>query len=236
MKKRRARVVLETQNLRYAYPNSENWILRGVDLKVRQNEMVAIAGRVGAGKSTLLRHLNGIIKPQHGDVIINGESINENPKKPFHQEVGLLFENPDDQIFYPIVADDIAFGPRNLGIPKSDVYDRVIQASEEVRILHLLERETTTLSFGEKTLVAIAGLLAMKPDILLLDTPEVGVDLWTKPEILNLLLKLKLRHTVVVSTNDIDILNLADRILVLWDGKIRGDYDGFKAFMDAFTA
>ncbi|MHA2168522.1 MAG: energy-coupling factor ABC transporter ATP-binding protein [Candidatus Kariarchaeaceae archaeon] len=235
MSRKRKQVVLETQNLRYTYPNSGTWILRGVNLKVKDLEMVAVAGRVGAGKSTLLRHLNGIIKPQHGDVRINGESVKENPNKPFHQEVGLLFENPDDQIFYPIVADDIAFGPRNLGIPKSEVYDRVIQASEEVRILHLLERETSTLSFGEKTLVAIAGLLAMKPDILLLDTPEVGVDLWTKPEVLNLLLKLKMGHTVVVSTNDIDILNLADRILILWDGKIRGDFDGFNAFMEAYT-
>ncbi|MHA2250091.1 MAG: energy-coupling factor ABC transporter ATP-binding protein [Candidatus Kariarchaeaceae archaeon] len=227
----RRKIVLETKNLRYAFPNTSKWILQGVNLKVKRLEMVALTGRFGTGKSTLMRHLNGIIKPQVGDVIINGESVKENPEKPFHQEVGLLFENPDDQIFYPEVADDIAFGPRNLGLSKDEVHERIINACEEVKILHLIERETSTLSFGEKTLVAIAGLIAMNPSILLLDTPEVGVDLWTKPDILNLILKLKMKHTLVVSTNDIDILNLADRILLLWDGKIRGNYNGLQQFM-----
>lgn len=229
------KIVLKTSNLRYAYPNTTRWILNGVNLSIKKNEMVGIAGKYGSGKSTLLRHLNGIIKPLSGDVIINGESVRDNPKKSFHKEVGLLFENPDDQIFYPVVADDIAFGPRNLSLSKDAVYDRVIYACEEVNILHLLERETASLSFGEKTLVAIAGLLAMNTNILLLDTPEVGVDLWTKPNILNLLLKLKINHTLVISTNDIDMLNLTDRILLLWDGKIKGNYRGFQAFMNALS-
>ena len=231
----RKKIVIETKDLRFAYPNTSKWILTGVNLKIKHKEIVALAGRMGTGKSTLLRHLNGIFKPQVGDVLINGHSVKENPNRLFHQEVGLLFENPDDQIFYPIVVDDIAFGPRNQGLSKSEVNKKILKACEEVKILHLLERETTSLSFGEKTLVAIAGLLAMESEILLFDSPEVGLDLWTKPGILNLLLKLKMNHTMVISTNDIDILNLADRILLLWDGRIRGSYPDFQSFMTALS-
>ena len=231
----RKKIVIETKDLRFAYPNTSKWILTGVNLKIKHKEIVALAGKMGTGKSTLLRHLNGIFTPQAGDVLINGQSVKENPNRLFHQEVGLLFENPDDQIFYPIVVDDIAFGPRNQGLSKSEVNKKILKACEEVKILHLLERETTSLSFGEKTLVAIAGLLAMESEILLFDSPEVGLDLWTKPGILNLLLSLKMNHTMVISTNDIDILNLADRILLLWDGKIRGDYPDFQSFMKALS-
>ena len=110
--------VLEIKNLEFKFPSSQKMLLRGINLEVQRNQLVAIVGKIGGGKSTLLQHMNGIYKPQSGDVIINGKSVVNQPNYPFHQEVGLLFENPDDQIFYPIVADDIAFGPRNLKFPQ----------------------------------------------------------------------------------------------------------------------
>ncbi|MCH8907306.1 MAG: ABC transporter ATP-binding protein [Candidatus Heimdallarchaeota archaeon] len=228
-------VVLQVSDLFFIYPKTSKQILNGVNLEIYQNEMVSITGKLGNGKSTLLRHLNAILKPQIGDVLIKQISVAENPNRSFHQEVGLLFENPDDQIFYPVVSDDIAFGPRNLGLSKNKVYQRVIEACEQLGILHLLERETSSLSFGEKTLVALAGILAMRNDIILLDSPEIGLDLWTKPDILKLLHSLKTEHTIVITTNDLDILRLSDRIFLLWDGKIRDVYNDFSLFKKAMS-
>jgi cobalt/nickel transport system ATP-binding protein len=227
--------VLEIKNLEYTFQDTQTKLLKGVNLEVKRNQLVAIVGRIGGGKSTLLQHMNGLIKPQSGDVIINGKSVTQRPNYPFHQEVGLLFENPDDQIFYPIVADDIAFGPRNLKFPQNVVNSRVTRAAEEVGILHLLERDTGTLSYGEKTLVALAGILAMNCKIILMDSPEIGLDLWSRPKILDLIDQLRVQHTLVVSTNDTDMLKRADRILLLWNGKIRNtflSYETFRASMN----
>jgi cobalt/nickel transport system ATP-binding protein len=228
-------IVLETKNLKYTYPGHQRSILRGVNLEIEKNTLTAIVGQIGGGKSTLLRHLNGILVPQNGDVLINGKSVVENPKSTYHQEVGLLFENPDDQIFYPIVADDIAFGPRNMNLKNDIIQRRVIQAAEELEILDLLERETNNLSFGEKTLVALAGILAMRTKIILMDSPELGLDLWSKPKILDLLEKLKSDHTLVVSTNDRDMLRRSDKIILLWNGKVRGEYQNYSSFRTALS-
>lgn len=223
-------VVIETRNLMYTHPKTRQRILKGVDLQIYKNEIVAITGKVGSGKSSLLRHLNGIFQAQIGEVEINGINISGDTDVAFSHQIGLLFENPDDQIFYPIVVDDVAFGPRNQNLPKEEISQRVLDACNSLDILHLLERETSTLSLGEKTLVAIAGIIAMKSEIILLDTPEVGLDLWTKPQILKLIMNLKKDHTIVITTNDLDIIRTADRILLFWNGKIRDEYKNFNEF------
>ncbi|MDH5646499.1 MAG: energy-coupling factor ABC transporter ATP-binding protein, partial [Candidatus Heimdallarchaeota archaeon] len=176
-----------------------------------------------------------LITPQMGDVYINGISVKENSKKSFHTEVGLLFENPEDQLYYPIVADDIAFGPRNLKLNKKEIYRRVIQSSKELNILHLMERETSTLSFGEKTLVALAGMLAMNTKIILMDSPEIGLDFWSKPILIRLLERLKLNHTIVMCTNDTSLLKRADKILLLWKGKIREEFVDYREFRSSLS-
>lgn len=223
-------IAIDLNDVHYYYTRAQGKILKGVTLQVEHNLFNVIVGRIGDGKSTLLKLMNGIFRPSEGEVVINGKSVIANPSYPFHQEVGLLFENPADQIFYPIVADDVAFGPRNLKMTKDEVQKRVISACEEVEILHLLERETNTLSYGEKTLVALAGILAMKPKIIIMDSPEIGLDLWTKPKILNLIQKLRLYHTLIISTNDKDIIRLADRIHVLWDGKVKDTFLSYEKF------
>ena len=144
--------------------------------------------------------------------------------------MGFLFENPDHQIFYPIVADDVAFGPRNLGLSKSEINSRVVQACRDVEILHLLERETASLSLGEKTLVALAGVLSMRPKILLLDAPGVGLDIWTKSKVTNLLQELANHTTLVISSNDTEFLEIADRIFLLHNGKVVGKYKNYQNF------
>ncbi len=223
-------VSVETKNLHYTNPKTRQKVLKGVDLKIYTNEIIIITGKVGSGKSTLLRHLNGINEAQIGEVEINGINITGDTEAAFTHRIGLLFENPEDQIFYPIVVDDVAFGPRNQNLSKEEISERVLEAANSVNIVPLLERETSSLSFGEKTLVAIAGILAMKPEIILLDTPEVGLDLWTRPSVLRLILNLKKNHTVVIATNDLDIIRTADRILLLWNGKIQSEYKNFNEF------
>lgn len=223
-------ISVETKNLHYTNPKTRQKVLRGIDLKIYTNEIVVVTGKVGSGKSTLLRHLNGINDAQIGEVEINGINISGDTEAAFTHRIGLLFENPEDQIFYPIVVDDVAFGPRNQNLSKEEISERVLEAANSVNIVTLLERETSSLSFGEKTLVAIAGILAMKPEIILLDTPEVGLDLWTRPNVLRLILNLKKEHTVVIATNDLDIIRTADRILLLWNGKIQSEYKNFNEF------
>lgn len=223
-------IIIETRNLIYTHPKTRQRILKGVDLKIYKNEIVAITGKVGSGKSTLFKHLNGIIQAQIGEVEIHGINISGDEEAAYTHKIGLLFENPDENLFYPIVVDDIAFGPRNQNLSKEEISKRVLDACSSVGILHLLERETSSLSLGEKTLVTLAGIIAMKSEILLLDTPEVGLDLWTKPEILRLILNLKKNHTIVIATNDLDVMRSVDRILLLWNGKLREEYKNFAEF------
>lgn len=227
---REKKVSVETINLHYTNPKTRQRILRGVDLKIHTNEIVVITGKVGSGKSILLRHLNGINDAQIGEVLINGINIEGDTEAAFNHKIGLLFENPEDQIFFPDVVSDISFGPRNQNLSNEVIYERVLEACKSLDIMHLLERETSSLSLGEKALVALAGILAMKPEIILLDTPEVGLDLWTRPNVLRLILNLKKEHTVIIATNDLDIIRTADKIVLLWNGKINEEYKNFAEF------
>lgn len=222
-------VIIDIRAIHFKYPGTEIKQLNGLTMKINEYEITVIVGKVGSGKSSVLKHINGLNKPSKGHVLVAGEDIT-NRDSVFHKEIGFLFENPEDQIFYPTVAEDVAFGPRNLGLKRNEINRRVIEACEEVEILHLLERETLSLSLGEKTLVAIAGILAMKPKILLLDSPGLGLDIWTKPMIIDLLKKLSNKHTIVIASNDKDFLNIADKIFLIDEGKVKGSYKSYKTF------
>ncbi|MEE0901819.1 MAG: ATP-binding cassette domain-containing protein, partial [Methanobrevibacter sp.] len=164
--------MLEVKNIKYSY-NSDYQALNGVSLKVEKGEMVALLGKNGAGKSTLFLHLNGIYEPDEGQVFIDGEELKYDKKSllKFRQKVGIVFQNPDDQIFAPTVEEDVAFGPLNLGLPMEEVQDRVEEALSRVGMSGFEKKAPHHLSGGQKKRVAIAGILAMKPEIMVLDEP-----------------------------------------------------------------
>ena len=213
--------MLEVKNIKYAY-NSEYQALKGVSLKIEKGEMVALLGKNGAGKSTLFLHLNGIYEPDEGQVFIDGEELKYDKKSllKFRQKVGIVFQNPDDQIFAPTVEEDVAFGPLNLGLSMEEVQDRVEEALARVGMKKKKKTAPHHLSGGQKKRVAIAGILAMKPEIMVLDEPTAGLDPQGVVNLQKLLRQLNDEGiTIVISTHEVDLVpNYAQRVFVLVDG------------------
>ncbi|WP_462315141.1 ATP-binding cassette domain-containing protein [Methanobrevibacter sp.] len=213
--------MLEVKNIKYSY-NSDYQALRGVSLKVEKGEMVALLGKNGAGKSTLFLHLNGIYEPDEGQVFIDGEELKYDKKSllKFRQKVGIVFQNPDDQIFAPTVEEDVAFGPLNLGLPMEEVQDRVEEALARVGMSGYEKTAPHHLSGGQKKRVAIAGVLAMKPQIMVLDEPTAGLDPQGVVDLSKLLNELNDEGiTIIISTHEVDLVpNYAQRVFVLVDG------------------
>ena len=213
--------MLEVKNIKYAY-NADYQALKGVSLKVERGEMVALLGKNGAGKSTLFLHLNGIYEPDEGQVFIDGEELKYDKKSllKFRQKVGIVFQNPDDQIFAPTVEDDVAFGPLNLGLPMEEVQDRVEEALARVGMSGFEKTAPHHLSGGQKKRVAIAGILAMKPEVMVLDEPTAGLDPQGVVNLQKLLRNLNDEGiTIIISTHEVDLVpNYAQRVFVLVDG------------------
>ncbi len=213
--------MIEVKNLKYSY-NSQYQALKGVSLKVNKGEMVSLLGKNGAGKSTLFLHLNGIYEPDEGQVFIDGEELKYDKKSllKFRQKVGIVFQNPDDQIFAPTVEEDVAFGPLNLGLPMEEVQDRVEDALARVGMSGFEKAAPHHLSGGQKKRVSIAGILAMKPEIMVLDEPTAGLDPQGVTNLSKLLKQLNDEGiTIIISTHEVDLVpNYADKIFVLVDG------------------
>ena len=213
--------MLEVKNIKYSY-NSEYQALKGVSLKVEKGEMVALLGKNGAGKSTLFLHLNGIYEPDEGQVFIDGEELKYDKKSllKFRQKVGIVFQNPDDQIFAPTVEEDVAFGPLNLGLPMEEVQDRVEEALARVGMSGYEKKAPHHLSGGQKKRVAIAGILAMKPEVMVLDEPTAGLDPQGVVDLSKLLNELNEEGiTIMISTHEVDLVpNYATKVFVLVDG------------------
>ena len=213
--------MLEVKNIKYAY-NADYQALKGVSLKVERGEMVALLGKNGAGKSTLFLHLNGIYEPDEGQVFIDGEELKYDKKSllKFRQKVGIVFQNPDDQIFAPTVEEDVAFGPLNLGLPMEEVQDRVEEALARVGMSGFEKTAPHHLSGGQKKRVAIAGILAMKPEVMVLDEPTAGLDPQGVVDLSILLNELNDEGiTIVISTHEVDLVpNYAKKVFVLVDG------------------
>ena len=213
--------MLEVKNIKYSY-NADYQALKGVSLKVEKGEMVALLGKNGAGKSTLFLHLNGIYQPDEGQVFIDGEELKYDKKSllKFRQKVGIVFQNPDDQIFAPTVEEDVAFGPLNLGLSMEEVQDRVEEALARVGMSGFEKTAPHHLSGGQKKRVAIAGILAMKPEIMVLDEPTAGLDPQGVVDLSILLNELNDEGiTIIISTHEVDLVpNYAKRVFVLVDG------------------
>lgn len=214
--------VIETRNLTHVYRGNIE-ALSSVGFIAHRKERIAVIGSNGAGKSTLFRHFNGILKPTSGDVLIRGETITKENIREIRKYVGIVFQNPDDQIFSPTVEQDIAFGPSNLGLDEETINHRVDEALKLVGIEELRERVPHHLSGGEKKRVAIAGIIAMEPQILVLDEPTAGLDPQGVNDLVQFVNTLPQEYgmTVIFSTHHVDLVaEMADYIYVMHRGMI----------------
>ncbi|ACS90372.1 MULTISPECIES: energy-coupling factor ABC transporter ATP-binding protein [Thermococcus] len=209
--------MIELVNVHFSYNNRE--VLKDISLKINDGEVFGILGPNGAGKSTLILHLNGILKPKEGKVIVNGIEVNKKPKEA-RKIVGIVFQDPNDQLFSPKVFDDVAFGPYNLGLRGRELEERVVKALRLVGMGDYIYRETKELSFGEKKRVAIATVLAMEPEILVFDEPFANLDFRGKKMLRELIEKFRGEKTIILSSHEAEYLTLCDRIVLLSEGKI----------------
>lgn len=213
--------IVEIQNLIHTYPDGTPSI-RGISFRIHHGESVAVVGANGAGKSTLLLHLNGYLTPQSGTVRIGDFPLTKATVKDIRKSMGMIFQDPDDQLFMPTVYDDVAFGPLNLKLPPEDIEVRVQQALIRTNTEHLRERPPYKLSGGEKRAVAIATVLAMSPDILVMDEPSSNLDPRARRSLIELLAGF--HHTKIIATHDLDmVLDLCERTIVIREGKIMAD-------------
>lgn len=208
---------IEVHNLSFNYPDGRQ-ALRGVTLCVEPGEKIALVGPNGAGKSTLLLHLNGILRGA-GSVCVAGMPMNEGNLGRIRAAVGLVFQNPDDQLFSPTVLDDVAFGPLNMGLPEATVRVKTEAALAAVGMADYINRNSHHLSIGEKKRIAIATVLSMDPEILVLDEPTAGLDPRARRNLITLLRQLDM--TMLVSTHDMRMVaELFDRTAIMEDGQI----------------
>jgi len=208
-------------DLFYTYPDGTE-ALKGVNFKVMEGERVAVIGSNGSGKSTLFYHLNGLFSPTKGTVLINEEEITKTNLDKIRMTVGLVFQDPDDQLFAPTVWEDVAFGPRNMGLSKREVAERVNSALNMLHIADLKDKRPDNLSGGQKRLVSIAGVLAMNPEIIVLDEPTSNLDPCTSSAVMHLLVDLSRRMNIalIIATHDVDAVpQYADRIYVMHEGR-----------------
>jgi cobalt/nickel transport system ATP-binding protein len=215
--------LLAVRGLEYVYPGGVT-ALRGLDLRIEQGRKLAILGPNGSGKTTLLLHLNGLCKPTRGEIRLEGQPVGYDHRalNDWRRRVGLILQEPDDQLFAATVSQDVSFGPLNLGLSDAEAWERVYEALEALRIAHLADRATHTLSFGQKKRVAIAGVLAMRPEILVLDEPTAGLDSHGVTHLLGALQQLhEAGATLVFSTHDVELAYAwADEVAVFHDGVV----------------
>jgi len=208
--------ILQARNLRYRYPDGRE-ALRGVDLAVKEGERLVLIGPNGAGKSTLLLALAGLIEAE-GEVLYQGEPL-RGLRDPRRLEIGVLFQNPDDQLFCLTVYEDVAFGPRQMGLPEEEVHRRVTEALSQAGLSGFEERSPHHLSFGERRRAALATVLSMEPRVLLLDEPTSNLDPRARKELIHLLRKIP--TTQVIATHDLVLAySVAHRVGILYQGRL----------------
>lgn len=220
--------IVEVKDLEHVYPDGTSGI-RGISLRITHGESVAVIGPNGAGKSTLLHHLNGFLIPTSGSVEIGHAPLTRQTLPKIRRTVGMIFQDPDDQLFMPTVYDDVAFGPNNMDIPADEVDRRVIEALSRMGIEHLRDKPPYRLSAGEKRRAAIATVLSMMPDILVLDEPTTGLDPFARRQLISILKEFT--HTKIIATHDLDLVaDTCARTVVLHDGSVRADGPTLEVF------
>lgn len=212
---------VDLAHVHFAYPDGYE-ALRGVDLRIARGEKVALVGPNGAGKSTLMLHLNGIHVPRHGTVAIAGLPVVRENLRRIRAEVGLVFQDPDDQLFSPTVFDDVAFGPLHMGVPEAEIHGRVDRALAAVGMAGFERRTPQRLSLGQRKRVALATVLSMDPSVLVFDEPSAGLDPRGRRELIGLLHGLP--QTLLVSTHDMRLVrDVFPRTVVMDGGLIVAD-------------
>ncbi|MCW2835374.1 MAG: transporter ATP-binding protein [Nocardioides sp.] len=223
--------VLDVRGLAFAYPDGHQ-ALFGVDLHVHEGERVALLGPNGAGKTTLVLHLNGILAAGAGSVAVGGLAVEKGNLKEIRRRVGIVFQDPDDQLFLGTVRQDVAFGPANLGVKGAALEASVMAALDKVGMAEYADRPPHHLSFGQRRRVAVATVLAMEPEILVLDEPTSNLDPTSRRELADILRGLDV--TVLMVTHDLPFaLELCPRSVVLSDGVVVADGRTFDILTDA---
>ena len=224
-----AQPILQTENLVFRYTTGEGvapTVLDGLTLSIRPGEFVAVLGHNGSGKSTLAKHFNAILLPSGGKVYVDGmDTCDEAQLLDIRRQVGMVFQNPDNQIVASVVEEDVAFGPENLGIPSAEIRERVDAALAAVGMADYARHAPHLLSGGQKQRVAIAGVLAMRPECIVLDEPTAMLDPVGRKEVLDTVKRLNTEAgiTVVLITHHMDEAAQADRLIVMHDGHVMAD-------------
>jgi cobalt/nickel transport system ATP-binding protein len=215
------RVIIDLDNVYFSYPDGHE-VLKGLSFRLHEGEKVALIGPNGAGKSTLMSHLNGVQLPVSGSVRIDGLEVRKENLKQIRRKVGIVFQDPDDQLFCPTVFDDVAFGPLNLGLPREEIEARVKEALAVVGLQGFEGRSSFHLSFGERKRLALATVLSYQPEILVFDEPSTNMDPMNRRNLINWLKTSD--RTILLCTHDLDIaLEVCHRCLLLVDGRIIAD-------------
>jgi cobalt/nickel transport system ATP-binding protein len=219
-----AEEIVSVKDLQFTYPAGVN-ALKGVSLQIRLGERVAILGPNGSGKSTLILLISGLLTPSKGTIAVFDENTDSKNFHKLRSRIGLVFQDPDDQLFTPSVIEDIEYGPKNLKLSEEDIKQRSSHVLDKMGIQHLKDRPPHRLSFGEKKKVSLATALVLKPELLILDEPTANLDLVSRRGLIDTLNELnKAGTTIIVSTHDVEALpELADRIIVVSHGKLIGE-------------
>lgn len=216
--------IIKIRNLKQEYGRGES-VLKDINLEIKRSDFVAIIGQNGAGKTTLVKHLIGLLRPSSGKIFINDQDISKQPISVLAQKVGYVFQNPDHQIFMDRVSKEVAFGLKNLGLSEAEVEARTDKALKEVGIFHLKNEAPLSLSKGHRQRLALASVLAMEPEILILDEPTTGQDYRESKQIMDLVAKLnKKGHTIIFITHDMQLVaDYAKRVILMGKGEIMFD-------------
>ena len=214
--------LLSVKNLSFKYNDESQYALRNVSFDVYRGEWLAIVGHNGSGKSTLARIINGLLFPESGEILIDDMLVNEQTIWEIRRKIGMVFQNPDNQFVGTTVRDDVAFGLENNGIPRDEMIKRIEHAIKQVKMEHFVTSEPHQLSGGQKQRVAIAGVIAVQPDLIILDEATSMLDPIGREEVLETIRQLKNEQniTVISITHDLDEASRADRIIVMRQGEV----------------
>ena len=225
--------IIETKDLTFAYPRSVT-ALKNVNIKINKGEIIAIIGHNGSGKTTLVKHFNGLLKPTSGEVLINGESTKNVTTAKLSRTVGYVFQNPDDQIFNSKVYNEVAFGPENLNLSRKEIDKRVDDALKLVGLEKYKKTHPLDLSIDDKKLLTMASIIAMNPEVIILDEPSSGQDHEGILKVESLIKELNKDHTIILISHDMNMVaRVASRVIVMCDSVVLFDGSKREAFKHA---